>query len=179
MTDYPTPPNPGYGAPAPQPLPVNQRPWWKATWALIGAGLLVGLVIGTASGSATKKEKKVTVAGPTTFATVTDTATETPPVVTTTPTVVRTIATKTRVQTVTYTPPVKIAFSDGTYRVGSDIKTGTYHTEGGDCYYEEDGKGTGLDSIITNDNITGPTTIDIGSNVYSFKTSGGCDWVRR
>lgn len=115
-------------------------------------------------------------------ATATSTLTE-ESTVTEKPTVVKTIATRTRTHTVTYTPPVKIAFSDGTFRVGSEIKPGTYHTDppADGCYYEEDSSTTpgDIDSIITNDNITGPTTIDIGSDVKVFTSQGGCDWVRR
>ncbi|MDT4982536.1 MAG: hypothetical protein QOF95_26 [Pseudonocardiales bacterium] len=37
---------------------------------------------------------------------------------------------------------------------------------------------TPLDAIIVNDNITGPTTIDIAPSDFAFKSSGGCDWVR-
>ena len=73
---------------------------------------------------------------------------------------------------------MKVAFSDGTFRVGSEIAPGTYHTNpaGSACYWERDGRGT--DNIIANDNITGPTTIDIASSDYAFTSSGGCDWVR-
>ncbi|HZC53025.1 MAG TPA: hypothetical protein VE441_11060 [Mycobacterium sp.] len=180
---YAPPLPPPYGTPPAQygpPIrPPRKRPWWKATWALIAAGAVVGLIIGAAAGGGSK-EKTKTVAGPTKTATVagpTTTVTATARV-TTTPTKV--VATHTRVVRITYTPPVKVAFSDGTYRVGSEIKPGTYHTNpgGNDCYWERDAKGSGLDAIIENDNITGPTTIDINASDYAFKSSGGCDWVR-
>ncbi len=136
---------------------------------------VVALLIGLEAGAGAKLKAK-TIAGPTVTNTATATATST---VTTTPTVVKTIATKVLTHTVTFTPPVKVAFSDGTFRVGSEIKAVTYHTDpAGDCYYERDNKGSGIDAIIDNDNITGPTTIDIAPSDYAFKASGGCDWVR-
>jgi hypothetical protein len=135
---------------------------------------IAGLTLAACSSGATK-----TVAGPTTTATITQSETETA-TVTATPTVIKTIATKVLTHVVTYTPPVKVAFGDGTFRVGSEIRPGTYHTDGqGDgegCYWEKDGKG--IDNILANDNITGPTTIDIESSVYAFNSSGGCDWSR-
>jgi hypothetical protein len=117
-----------------------------------------------------------TVAGPTVTATATVAGPTTTATVTTTPTKV--IATRILTHVVTYTPPVKVAFGDGTFRVGSEIAPGTYHTNpaGSACYWERDGRGT--DNIIANDNITGPTTIDIASSDYAFTSSGGCDWVR-
>lgn len=158
--------------PPPSPAHAPKRSWWRAVWVLPVALLIVGVAIGS---SASPREK--TVAGPTMHVTTTATATATATAtVTTTPTQV--IATHTVVQTVTYTPPVKVAFSDGTFRVGSEIQPGTYHTEGGDCYYERRRQGDGIDAIIANDNITGPTTIDIRSSDYAFKSSGGCAWSR-
>ncbi|MEO8888657.1 MAG: hypothetical protein ABI301_06070 [Jatrophihabitantaceae bacterium] len=73
-----------------------------------------------------------------------------------------------------------MAFTDGTFRVGTEIKPGTYHTDGqgGGCYYERDRKGDGVDAIIANDNLSGPTTIDIQPSDYAFKSSGGCAWTR-
>jgi hypothetical protein len=56
--------------------------------------------------------------------------------VTTTPTVLKTVATKTRVRTVTYTPPPPHQFTAGEYLVGRDIHPGRYETSGSnDCYW--------------------------------------------
>lgn len=180
MTYAPPLPPPLYGPPAVPPVqPRGKRPWWKATWAMLAAGAVVGLVIGSASASGAKqKPKTVTVAGPTVTATVAGPTTTATVNVTTTPTKV--IATHTRTVTVIYKPPVKVAFSDGTFRVGSEIRPGTYHTNPGsnECYWERDNKGNSLDAIIANDNITGPTTIDIDASDYAFKSNGGCNWVR-
>ena len=182
---YAPPQQPPYGMP-PVPLdpsyhPQRKRPWWRATWALIAAGAVVGLIVGSVAGAGAKqKPKSVTVAGPTTTATVAGPAKTTTATVQVTTTPTKVVATHTRTVTVTFTPPVKVALSDGTFRVGSEIKAGTYHTDpnGADCYWERDGQGDGIDAIIANDNITGPTTIDIHSSDFAFKTSGGCDWVR-
>ncbi len=154
----------------------HRSSWWQSPW-IFGAAAVLGVlaVIGSvASGGAAKTVTK-TVAGPTTTATVSTT-------VTATPTVIKTIATRTQTVRVTYTPPVKVAFTDGTFRVGGEIAPGTYHTDdadGSSCYYEREAQGTGIDSIIANDNFDGPTTIDVASSDYALKTSGGCDWVRR
>lgn len=72
---------------------------------------------------------------------------------------------------------------DGTYVVGKDIKAGTWHTTGqGDgigCYWERDRNLDGdLDSIIANNNITGPTTVSVHKKDVAFQTSGGCTWTR-
>ena len=173
----PPPPGPPSYRPT-QPAHAAKTPWWKALWFVALVAAVVGIGIGAAS--AGSKAKTKTVAGPTTHATTTETATATS-VITTTPTVVKTIATKTHTVTVTYHPPIKVAFTDGTFLVGSEIKAGTYHTEddGDGCYYERDHKGDGIDAIIANDNLSGPTTITIASSDYSFTSSGGCSWVRK
>ena len=75
---------------------------------------------------------------------------------------------------------------DGTYIVGTDIKPGLYKTTGPsgdgvlpDCYWERvrDLSG-GMDSIIANDNVKGPTTVQISSSGKAFKTSGCAPWVK-
>jgi hypothetical protein len=72
---------------------------------------------------------------------------------------------------------------DGTYVVGKDIRSGTWHTTGqGDgigCYWERDRNLDGdLNSIIANNNITGPTTVSVHKKDVAFQTSGGCTWTR-
>ncbi len=119
-------------------------------------------------------------------ATATESATESVTVsatITEKPTVVRTIATKTRTRTVTYTPPPKPAISDGTYKVGTDIRSGEWRTNGGGedglgCYWEQDKDLSGsIYSVINNDNITGSAIVQLYDGQY-FKISGGCDWRR-
>lgn len=72
---------------------------------------------------------------------------------------------------------------DGTYVVGKDIKAGTWHTDGqsdaGGCYWERDRNLDGdLDSIISNNNITGPSTVSVHHGDAAFQVSGGCTWTR-
>jgi len=180
MSEYSPPQPPIYPPPTGPPLLTQgapRRPWYRRRWAITAIALgvlLVGVGIGSASGGTKTKN----VAGPTVHSTATSTITAWDvQKVTTTPTKV--IATHTQTVRVTYTPPVKVAFSDGTYRVGSEIKAGTYHTDGGDCYWERDRNSSDpLNKIIDNDNITGPTTIDISGSDYAFNTTGGCDWSR-
>lgn len=73
--------------------------------------------------------------------------------------------------------------SDGTFVVGQDIKSGTYHTNGSgnaganDCYYATLNSTNGsLTSIITNGNFDGPETMNM-SGVYAFQVNGPCTWV--
>lgn len=160
------------------------------------AGLVLGLIIGGAAGaSGSGKGKSSAVAGPTVtvttgatvHATVTEVITTIEPVpqfrtITEKPTVVKVIATRTHTLTVTYTPPPKPAINDGTYKVGVDIKAGQWRTNGhggeGGCYWERDSNLSGsLDSIIANDNIDGPTIIEVNDGEY-LELSGGCDWRR-
>src|SRR5215210_1334255 len=83
--------------------------------------------------------------------TVTDTQTVTAPPVTVTTTVYT-------------TPTAQIAFSDGTYRVGSEIVAGTYKSTAtaSDCYWERlSGFGGTLDQIIANHFGISPTIVTI------------------
>jgi hypothetical protein len=73
--------------------------------------------------------------------------------------------------------------SDGTFVVGQDIKSGTYHTNGSgnaganDCYYATLNSTNGsLTSIIANGNFDGPETMNL-SGVYAFQVNGPCTWV--
>lgn len=138
-------------------------------------GVVPLIVLAACSGS--------TKVGPTTTATVSTTATvETTTTMTATPTITRVVETKTQTATVTYTPPPVGVFSDGTYRVGQDVKPGEYRTDGhgdsGQCYWERDSDLSGsLDSTIANDNIDGPTIIDVNRGEV-LKVSGGCQWQR-
>ena len=73
--------------------------------------------------------------------------------------------------------------SDGTFVVGQDIKSGTYHTNGSgnaganDCYYATLNSTDGsLTSIVANGNFDGPETMNL-SGVYAFQVNGPCAWV--
>lgn len=75
----------------------------------------------------------------------------------------------------------RATFSDGTYRVGSDIKPGTYRTRGADgCYWARlhDFSG-GLTSILANDNATGPAVVTILRSDRGFETNGCGNWTSR
>ena len=178
----PEPPRPGVPPPwlAPpatqgNPAKANLRSRWWFLAAVAVVALLLGAGIGSA-GSSTDANAK---ASPAVTRTATATATETATLqVTTTPT--RVIATRTVQVRVTYTPPPVDETSDGQYLVGREIKPGLWHTAGGDaCYYERlrDLNG-GIDSIITNDNITGPTTINVRSTDMAVSFAGDCVWSR-
>ncbi|GAA0449339.1 hypothetical protein ACFQ2B_19150 [Streptomyces stramineus] len=69
---------------------------------------------------------------------------------------------------------------NGTYQVGSDIKPGTYHSEGNKlgCYWErsKDSKGD-VDSILANDNVVGSSYVTIGTGDKIFKTRGCKSWT--
>ncbi len=75
------------------------------------------------------------------------------------------------------------SFRDGTFKVGTDIKVGTYKTDGEShdelsdyCYWERARDDSGeMDSIITNDFSSGPNRVTVRPGEI-FKTSGGCDW---
>lgn len=76
------------------------------------------------------------------------------------------------------------SFRDGTFKVGVDIKTGTYKTDGkshsgisGDyCYWARAKDDSGeLDAIIANDFSKGPNRVTVHAGEY-FHTTGECDW---
>lgn len=169
-----------WAAPPPPPSGVPQhaprRPWWKAAWFIAVLAAVVGIAIGAgATGTKTKK-----VAGPTVTMTATATATT---VETATPIVQQVVATHTQVVRVTYTPPPQNEFSDGTQQVGPDIPAGTYKTDGqggaGMCYFAIANSSNTSDpnSIVENQNFSGPTRITVSSGQY-LETSGGCSWQR-
>lgn len=75
------------------------------------------------------------------------------------------------------------SFRDGTFKAGTDIKSGTYKTDGKShdslsdyCYWARatDDSGT-LGSIIANDFASGPNRVTVRPG-ETLKTSGGCDW---
>jgi ABC-type Na+ efflux pump permease subunit len=67
--------------------------------------------------------------------------------------------------------------ADGVYVVGKDIKTGTWHTIGGNqCYYATLNS-TNTDDISDNNNFNGPETVNV-DGAYALQISGGCTWLR-
>jgi hypothetical protein len=66
--------------------------------------------------------------------------------------------------------------ADGVYVVGQDIPGGTWHTSGGAQCYEATLSGLDpINDIISNDNFTGPDTVDL-DGVKAFDITGGCIW---
>ena len=199
MTIYQSPPTgepsvyPGYVPPTPPPYQPQQpsrapRPrWYRRGWVLGIAGLAVGLTIGAAgSGGTTTK----TVAGPTV---TTPGPTVTQQVKVPGPTVSQKVTVKVPGPTVTKVVTKKVpaqapapaaSYSDGTYVVGADIQPGVYKTTGpgstnilDSCYWARLANLSGdLDSINANDNISGPTTIQLQSGDKALELSGGCTW---
>ncbi|MFF0894535.1 hypothetical protein [Streptomyces sp. NPDC003278] len=75
----------------------------------------------------------------------------------------------------------KAAFEgDGEFRVGSDIKPGTYRTTGntdGTCYWERAKDASGeMDSILANDNVSGTSYVTVKAGDKLFKSNGCADW---
>ncbi|MFJ5026940.1 hypothetical protein ACIQB5_02370 [Streptomyces sp. NPDC088560] len=69
---------------------------------------------------------------------------------------------------------------DGDFRVGSDVKPGTYRTRGntdGMCYWEraKDASG-GTGSLIANDSVSGTSYVTVKATDKIFKSSGCKDW---
>ncbi|WP_168202718.1 hypothetical protein [Georgenia wutianyii] len=74
--------------------------------------------------------------------------------------------------------PVPVAFRDGTHRVGSGIKPGTYRASSGSlCYWERlSGFSGELDDIITND-FGGRTIVTIDASDAGFRSSNCGSWA--
>jgi hypothetical protein len=75
------------------------------------------------------------------------------------------------------------SFKDGTYKVGTDIETGTYKTDGvsatgeaDGCYWERARNDSGeMSAIITNNFNQGPDRVTVKTGEF-FKVNGGCKW---
>lgn len=68
--------------------------------------------------------------------------------------------------------------SDGVYKVGSEVKAGTYRTSGqGGCYYAIL-RSTSTSDIVGNDNLDGQGFATVKDGQY-FQTSRCADWVRQ
>ncbi|WP_406125601.1 hypothetical protein [Streptomyces sp. NBC_00989] len=76
----------------------------------------------------------------------------------------------------------KAAFDgDGDFRVGTDVKPGTYRTNGntdGMCYWERAKDASGdTDSLLANDNVSGASYVTVKATDKIFKSSGCKDWA--
>ncbi|GAA4078291.1 hypothetical protein [Streptomyces shaanxiensis] len=69
---------------------------------------------------------------------------------------------------------------DGDFQVGTDVKPGTYRTTGntdGMCYWERAKDSSGeMDSLLTNDNVTGTSYVTVKATDKLFTSSGCKDW---
>jgi hypothetical protein len=67
--------------------------------------------------------------------------------------------------------------SDGVYEVGTDIKAGTYKTDGGSgCYYAVLGSAN-TNNIINNSFQDGPAVVSVSDGQYLELDCDGADWV--
>lgn len=150
-------PQPYGPPPMPPPRPPSKGVPIAVTIIVAGVSLVVGIGVG-AAGSGTGGD---TAAAP--EATVTKTVTAKP---------------KATAAAVPAGPAT--TFGDGTYRVGKEIRPGTYKAAGGGgCYWERmrDFKGE-LGSILANENPSGSTTVTIKASDAGFKTDGCGTWHR-
>jgi hypothetical protein len=71
-------------------------------------------------------------------------------------------------------------FEDGTYRVGKDIRPGTYRSHGGSgCYWARLRSFSGsLNAILANENESGPAIVTIKRTDRGFETQGCGNWTR-
>ena len=84
-----------------------------------------------------------------------------------------------------FVPPAQPAstFGGGTWLVNNEILPGRYQSTGPEpddfgCYWERRSSVRGdLDSIIANDNVEGPTVVDISASDFAFKSSGCGTWT--
>lgn len=71
---------------------------------------------------------------------------------------------------------------DGTYVVGADIASGTWHTAGGGdgyCGWSRLKNTSGeFSAIIANGVASGPTTVTVKPTDNAFATLGGCTWTK-
>lgn len=73
----------------------------------------------------------------------------------------------------------KTRFGQGTFIVGTDIAPGTYRGRGDGCYWARLRSFTGgLNSIIANDNATGPTVVTINRRDKGFLSRRCGTWTR-
>jgi hypothetical protein len=76
------------------------------------------------------------------------------------------------------TPAPAPAFSDGLYKVGTDIQPGSNRTAGGaECYYARL-RSDDTSSIIANNLSSGPQRMTVRSSDGYVEFSGGCEWTK-
>jgi hypothetical protein len=83
--------------------------------------------------------------------------------------------------TVTTAATPRIAFADGTYRVGPDVAAGTYRSvaTADSCYWERlSGFGGTLDNIIANYFGNSPTIVTIAPTDVGFRSSNCGGWTK-
>ncbi|ORV80197.1 hypothetical protein AWC07_21535 [Mycobacterium gastri] len=75
--------------------------------------------------------------------------------------------------------PASTIAGDGTYRVGVDIRPGTYRSQGSNaCYWERlRGLGGTVEDIIANGAGTGPQVVQIAPTDVAFKTKRCPTWT--
>lgn len=74
-----------------------------------------------------------------------------------------------------------VEFGDGTYRVGKDIRAGTYRAPGGEgCYWERlrNFKGDGPDSVLANDLGAKTPVVTIAAGDAGFTTRDCGTWKK-
>ncbi len=191
---------PQWGPPGQQPpqgAPRKpKRAWWKARWVPIVGAAILGLIVGSAGGgsgqsSTAAPAQTVTVTAPAVTSVKPATADEQAAIDAkntqadqrSTALDQRESALAAREKAVGSTEATIAANTipgDGTFLVGKDVKPGTYRTtgpkSGSSCYWQRSGDASGT-NIIANDNIAGPTVVDIKSSDVAFKTSRCAAWT--
>ena len=186
MTQVPTAPPPAtspeykphHAAGSPRP---PRRRWFLRPWFVGLLGFILGALIIGGTARSTKTVVK-TVPGPTVTKNVPGpTGVQKVPGPTVTKKVPVPGPTVTK-QVPAPAPAQPASFSDGTYVIGTDIQPGVYKTSGpdstnivGSCYWA---RLASLDTsnINHNNNISGPTTIQLQSGDKALELSGGCNW---
>jgi hypothetical protein len=183
--------HPGWGPPPAQPKSPHRRPWYQRFWwaIAIGAFILGGLIGAGGSGAdpqaapatvtvtsiqqvaryeplcsnyldeedqrlCEQREQEIRDATKSAAAAAATTATTKPKPA----------------------PAPETTFSDGIYKVGADIKPGSYRTVGGsNCYYARLRTDDNSD-IIANNITSGPQRMTVRSSDGYVEFSGGCEW---
>jgi hypothetical protein len=76
--------------------------------------------------------------------------------------------------------PEHMTFGSGDFRVPQDIKRGTYRTREASpgCYWEIKRDFSGdINSIIANDNASGPAIVTLGAAAKGFSSDGCAEWT--
>lgn len=174
----PQPRQPSWGQQQPPKAPRSSTGQVK-TILTHGAAVIVSLIIGAAisaggSSSSASPQPTVTVHDTTT---VTATPKEAAPAPTVT-------VTKTVKPKAPAAPKTATISGDGTYKVGSEMKAGTYTTSGSadssfPCYWARLKNASGdFNAIIANGNPQGHTSVTIRSSDGYFETTGCNSWKK-